>query len=262
MRRQAASGSVPPKLQSTRRLPAATDRADNDGEAQPGLTSADIVAIAREAGIDPEFVEQALGEAAFTPAALAGDSEFRIAQDLEGDVLELQRIVQDVVTGKPFELRLIDIRTSGDARVLLFQNSPHMGGTLNAGGMAAAANILDLHVLLRPAGRPGHTSVVLFCEENPALPRSARQHDVAFATLGGLIGGGAGVGIGVATGVLIPPVAIGALAVGALGVRFIRGVQRWSRRTDIATLDQLAREIAGAVRIHRHSGTDPSLPPA
>jgi len=248
------------ELQSARRLPSATSRSEH-GEAIDQLSSTDIVAIAREAGIDASFVEQALSEAAFTPAALAEDAAFRVTREVEGEPAEVQVAVQEVITRAPFKLRLIDIRVGETMRALTFDvpvSLESWGGALQAGSLAAASNIIALHVLLRPGSRPGMTEVVLHGEDNPNLQRSVRNHDIGFGTLGGLLGAGAGAGVAAGlslTGAVIAaPVAAGALLLGGLGVKIMHGAQRWAVRKDATTMEQLANEIAGAVRIRRHGG--------
>lgn len=242
------------ELQNARRLPGA--RGDH-GESSDALSATDIVAIAGEAGIDAAFVEQALSEAAFTPVAMADDSAFHVVRELEGELGEVQAAVQDVATRAPFDMRLLDIRAVENARALVFGLNGTWGAPLQAGSLAAANNIAALHVLLRPGSRADRTEMVLHGEENPTLPVSVRRHDIGFGIGGGVFGAmgglGAGVGFALTGAALVATGAAGAIGLGAAGIWIIRKAQGAAQRKDVRSLDQLAMEIAGAVRIRRHA---------
>jgi hypothetical protein len=251
------------ELQAARRLPAP---AEHDGEpagADAGrLTPQEIVAIGAEAGIDPEFVAAALTEAEFAPADAADAPGLGTRRRIDAPPEQAQAALQAVAERAPFGLRLVDIRPAGEARVLVFDVAADWGGTLNAGSLAAGPNVTALHALLRPGDQPGTTEMVLHGPANPELPRSVRRHDLGFGGFGGALGGLFGAGIAAeaaaAGAMLVAPAVAGALAVGGAGVWIIRVAQRWARRKDAATLEKLADEVAGAVRIHRHAAP---LPP-
>lgn len=141
------------------------------------------------------------------------------------------------------------------ARVLVFGLKPAWGAPLQAGSLAAGPNIGALHVLLRPGTRAGRTEMVLYGEENPMLPVSVRRNDIGFSVGGGVFGVLGGVAAGTAlalTGAaLVATGAAGAIGLGAAGIWTIRKAQAAARRKDAKSLDQLAMEIAGAVRIRR-----------
>lgn len=253
------------ELQAARRLPAPAEH-EGEGEragAEAGrLTPDEIVAIGAEAGIDPEFVAAALTEAEFAPPAAEGATGLGTRRRIDAPPEQAQAALQAVAERAPFALRLVDIRPAGEARVLVFDVAAEWGGTLNAGSLAAGPNVTALHALLRPGDQPGTTELVLHAPANPTLPRSVRRHDLGFGgfggALGGLVGGGIAAELAVAGAMLVAPAVAGALAVGVVGVWGMRAAQRWARRKDAATLEKLADEVVGAVRIRRHAA--PLLP--
>lgn len=261
------------ELQARRRLPtqaegAAGGSASSSAE-QHHLSSEEIVTIAREAGIDDEFVQQALTEAEFAPDGPEEDpSVFLTRRRIDTPPATLEAAVQEVAAREPFKLRLIDMQPAGRDRVLIFQLSGEWGNTLQAGDMAAAPNITAVHALVQEGERPDTSELILYGVPNPNLPRSVRRHDVIFGGLGGIAGGVTGVagGLELALGgmLLAAPLAAGALLLGGTGIGIMRSAQRWARRKDAASLEQLADEIVGAIRLRRHtrqlsSGEDPQL---
>lgn len=255
------------ELQARRRLPALAER-EEGGESQhptaeSHLSSEEIVAIAREAGIDPEFIDQALTEARVSPLPEQGEKySLQTRRQIDAPLPLVQDALQEVAARQPFRLRLVDMEPVSEARVLTFDLGAD-ASALNAGQITAAPNLVAVRVLLRAADTSSSTELILHGVPNPNLFRSVKRHDISYGTVGALGGGAAGFfgagALAISAPFVFAALAAGAAALSAGGVGLNRWTQNWAHRRDAASLEQLADETVGAVRIRKHSA---QLPPA
>jgi hypothetical protein len=262
------------ELQASRRLPLVRDEGeppagDDAAPAPRGLSDTEVEAIAREAGIEAEFVRRAMLEESLTRTASGGGADGMMATrrvPAPADVVqaELQRVGGE----EPYNLRLRDLRSEADGRELIFDLAgpdAMVGGAFRAGDFGAGRNVAGVRAVLLPAAAaPDETEMLLYGAPNPDLPRSRVRHDIGFGLLGGTLGGSAIGAAGVellalAGTAVLAPIGVGALAVGALGVGLVRALHRGARRRDESAFARLADDVAGAVRL-RALGANP--PPA
>lgn len=261
------------ELQAARRLPTAAS-AQEPGDQPPephALSRAELLTIAGEAGIDAEFVQQALMEAEITPSHDTGEPPpLHTRREIAAGPGTVLDVLRAVAPREPYRLKLVDVRRAGEASVLLFD----LGGTdwhssdwvsFRAGQLASGKNLLGVQAVVMPGSAPGTSELVVSGAPNPTLPRSLRAHKIGFGTIGAIGGGIGGFFGGTAlafTGAVVAaPVALGALALGAAGAGAIRGAQRWSLGKDREALEQFADEVVGAVRVHQHLGDAPAALP-
>jgi hypothetical protein len=257
------------ELQASRRLPqpaAAGDEGSKHPARRDLLSPEEVVAIASEAGIEPEFVQQAVAEAQLlVPAVDAGPDFAPIVarRTVSADLLTVREALQEVAARAPFHLRLVDVQRAGEATMLLFdlgqvRESKSVGESFHAGYIAAGFTFAGIRAVVRPGDVPGITDVLLQGAPNPRLPRRLRRHEIGFGSIGAVIGGGLGVvgGTMAALGgaAILAPAALGAAALGAGSARVFREVQRWARRQDNEALERLATEVVGSVRLRRELG--------
>jgi hypothetical protein len=254
------------ELQARRKLPLPSGErqgaeADAAAAAEPHLSREDVVAVAQEAGIEPEFIQQALTEAVLVPTA-EEDGEYpalRSRRRIGAAPAVVQPLVREVAEGDPYKLRLTDIRTAAEGRTLIFEIGDVTGEaglqTLRAGDFGSGRNATTLHAVVLPAGESeAATELILYCPPNPDLPRSARWHDIGFGLLGAVgVGGAGGAGLtavlALSGAAVAAPVAAAAVAGGGAGVYLVRALHWWSQKRDSASLEKLADDVVGAVRI-------------
>jgi hypothetical protein len=269
------------ELQAARRLPAAPDPATAGGagggqDDSRALSDVEIVEIAREAGIEPEFVSQALTEVALSAPTGAHDRQpLRTRRTLEGPLAAVESVVREIATGEPYRLRFTDVRTTRDGLSLVFDMPPldHASAVaqpLRAGAHAVGENVGSLYaVLLQDRSDPERTELILQAEPQPDFDRSKRLHEVGVGAAGA-VAGGISVGalgawlLALSGAAMMAPAAVGAAAFGTLGYRLVSVLHRWSVRKDAEALETLASEIAGAVRLrkvqdHLSGGRPPTL---
>jgi hypothetical protein len=253
------------ELQAARRLarptPVEDDRSADDAHA---LSRPEILAIAAEAGIDEEFVQEALTEVDLTPHAAAGDeAPLQARRQIRSLPAVVQAALREVAARKPYSLRLVDVQVTGGTTVLVFDLgttdwSSSEWTSFRAGDIAAGQNALAVHALVRAGAEPGSTDLILQGAPNPKLPKAIRRHQVGFGAAGAAAGGAAGfftaAGLAVSGAILAAPALLGAAALGAAGYASIRAAQNWARRKDAAALERLADEVVGYTRVQAHMG--------
>lgn len=258
------------ELQAARRLP--VPRAEAGGEPDPDatrLTSAEVRDVAREAGIDPEYVDRALAEASLpAPAPHDGEPPLQARRRIAAPPAAVRRELLEVAARETYRLRLADVQATAGRHALVFAlDGPDSftGGALRAGDFGAGRHIGAVHALLLPGATPEETELVLHAAPNPGLARERSYHDLGFGLFGGGLGatavGAAGVELLALTGAaVLAPIGVGALALGAAGVALVRRLDRRARRLDATALERLADDVVGAIRIRRFHDELP--PPA
>jgi hypothetical protein len=260
------------ELQAARRLPLSRpteSEPEGDADAEVArLSNAEVRDVAREAGIDPEFVDRALAEAALSAPSLADeDVPMQARRRISAPLGTVRRELLEVAARDAYSLRLADIRSAGEGHAMDFTfegPSAMVGGALRAGDFGAGRTMRGVRAVLLPADVPDETDLILYSIPNPGLPRSRTNHDIGFGAIGSVLGasavGAAGVELLALTGAaVLAPIAVGAVALGAAGVAFVRRLHRRAVRVDAASLEHLADEVVGAVRIRSFTRT---LPPS
>ena len=252
------------ELQANRRLIASAERTETAAEDSHSLSRDELLAIAAEAGIEPEFMQQAITEAELTPDT-APDSPppLRAVRTIEAGPDVVREALQEVAARPPFRLRLTDARIAGDTRVLVFDigvtdwNSTE-STSFRSGDYAAGLIATAIQAVVRPAAARGATDLILQGVPNPNLETSVRRHRYGFGTAGAMAGGAAGFfgasALAVTGAVLAAPALLGAAALGAAGAGMIRGAHNWARRRDQRSIERLADEVAGFTRVRLHLG--------
>jgi hypothetical protein len=255
------------ELQAARRLPPVRGEghesgSDGSAPAPRGLSGEQVESIAREAGIEAEFVRRAIAERSLAGAMPQGVAEGmravrRVKAALEAVQAELQRVGAE----EHFNLRLRDIRTEGEGRELVFDLAgpeSMAGGAFRAGDFGAGRIIVGVRAVLLPvADAPDETEMLLFGAPNEGMERSLVHHDIGFGTLGGILGGSVAGAAGaellaLAGAAVLAPVGAGALVVGGLAIGAVRLLHRIARHKDAEAFERFADEVEGALRLRAH----------
>jgi len=256
------------ELQVARRLarPAPIEDQDRVVDDAHALSRREILDIATEAGIDAEFVQEALTEAELTPAGgEEGAPPLQARRQIPSTPAVVQAALREVAGRPPYSLRLVDVQVTGGTSILIFDLGTQDWGwgatestSFRAGDVAAGHNALAIHALVRTGPTPGSTDLILHGAPNPRLPTSVRRHQVAFGAAGALGGGAAGfftaAGLAISGAILAAPALLGAAALGAAGYGSVKAVQNWARRKDATALERLADEVVGYTRVQAHLG--------
>lgn len=262
---------------------ASTGAGSSPRAATDGWTAAEVVAMAREAGIAHEFVQQAIGESLSTAPRITS-SHLDLVQRLEAtrlveaSVPDAFAAVKKTAEASPWRLHLVDAERTpeGGVRVALdpTRNMMTAEGELSpfANGMLMAGlNFQRIEVEIEPAGADSSMLRVR------ALPSEGSRPTLRFLTgLTGMAGGGAGGGLGVAGSValglagwaVVPLAAVAALAGIAAGIKGFSAGVRYTVRKDADGIQKLLGAIAARIQTQALAagrdgpGTSTSLPPA
>ncbi|CAN5834870.1 hypothetical protein BH23GEM8_BH23GEM8_22000 [soil metagenome] len=255
------------ELQAARRLarPAPVEDHDSAVDDAHALSRPEILAIAAEAGIDAEFVQEALTEAELTPGGAEDDAPpLQARRQISSEPDVVQAALREVAVRPPYSLRLVDVQVTGGTSILIFDlGTLDWGATewtsFRAGEMAAGQNALAIHALVRAGPAPGSTDLILQGAPNPRLPLSVQRHQMGFGAAGAVAGGAAGfftaAGLAISGAILAAPALLGAGALGAAAYGSIRAAQKWARRKDGEALERLADEVVGYTRVQAHLGS-------
>lgn len=263
------------ELQAAAERAASPVRVDDEPTAAEGRawTLAELSEVGREAGIAPEFVQQAVREAGTaTPdggAAAhpgdAGDLEWR--RTVEASVRDAYTALRATAEASPWNLVTIDtVRIPGGGLRLSFDPNKGpvaVGGSLGpfAHGMYVAGyNFERIEIDIEPAHEGWSTLVAR------AVRREHRGTLAMFSGVTPTAAGGTGAAVGVLTSAFVlglagwaiaPLAAVGALAGAATGVRGLGAGVRYTVRKDAEGVQKLLG--AAAARIHTQSFLPPRV---
>lgn len=242
-----------------------------------GFTSEEVRAAAREVGISPNFIEEALAErsarALQGPASgrmdrfagwllRAPDRVISLSRTLNAPPEDVVEVVKRLFPAAPFHLGLRDIQGDDLVRdgVLVFQMPGWEFHVQNPGALASKAVYAELDLLavtVRPAGDEASPTATRLTIRAP-LDKARRSHAGWAAVVGGILAlaaGGVGgvlggiVGAGVGLPALLLALASGLLALGSAAavagasVLGIRRYFRWTLRKGEEALDDLLRGV-------------------
>lgn len=251
--------------------------------ARHGWTAAEVVAMAREAGIAQEFVEQAIREGLHPshPESPSADAHqvpgLEATRMVEASVSDAFTAVRETAEATPWRLQLIDaVRTPGGGLRISLDPTQHL--TTESGGlapfangmMAAGINFERIELDIEAAGAGSSMITVRAVPARTLVKLYSRITGAAIGGVGGVAGWVTGaLALGLGGWALVPLTALGALAGAGAGIRGFQASVRHTVRKDADGIQKLLGAIAA--RIHTQSfaagsveaGTsNASLPPA
>jgi hypothetical protein len=109
------------ELQAARRLARPTPVEEDEGaDDAHALSRPEILSIAAEAGIEEEFVREALMEAEITPLGDENEFPLQARRQIRNQPAVVQAALREVAARKPFFLRLVDVQVTGGTSILVF----------------------------------------------------------------------------------------------------------------------------------------------
>jgi hypothetical protein len=251
--------------------------------AKLGWTAAEVVAMAREAGIAQEFVEQAIREGLHPshPESPSADADLvpglEATRVVEASVSDAFTAARETAEANPWRLQLIDAARTPDGGLRIsLDPSQHLvteGGGLTpfANGMLVAGlNFERIELDIEPAGAG---SSVLTARAVPARNSLKLYSRITGAGVGGM-GAVAGwvtgaLALGLGGWALVPLTALGALAGAGAGTRGFQAGVRHTVRKDADGLQKLLGAIAARIQTQSFAAgslepgtSNASLPPA
>jgi hypothetical protein len=272
------------ELQSAAEQTTSLAHADEGRPAAPsdGWTVADVVAMAREAGIAQEFVEQAIREGlhpSHPESASGADLVLGLEATgvVEASVADAFTAARETAEANPWRLQLIDaVRTPDGGLRISLDPSQHLvtesgGLTPFANGMLMAGlnfDRIELHI--EPVGARSSRMTARAVPARTSLKLYSRMTGAGAGGMGAVAGWLAGaLALGLGGWALVPLAALGALAGAGAGTRGFQAGVRHTVRKDADGLQKLLGAVAA--RIHTQSfaagsieagAPDASLPPA
>jgi hypothetical protein len=255
-------------LQAQRRLAAATPSAASAAvpAEEPKLSRNEVLAVAREAGIAPEFVEEVLREMipqqALPSLALSTVGPLHPAlhtsRAIDAPIDEVQRAMQEIFGADPFYLRLVDATEHEDARIFVFDptSRPKSSqiGPFDHGLYDTGRNMRHLIATLRPlpSGEEGCTLTLQADANESARSAEKWMHGGAssiagiFAAMPGAFGA---VMLAFPTAGIALSAAATAVAGGWAALKGMRKVRRWSVRKDMESMEKVVGAVAAKLRM-------------
>jgi hypothetical protein len=245
-------------------------------------TAAEVIAMASEAGIAPEFVQQALGKSLSTAPRITSShtdlvQRLEATRLVEASVSETFTAAKETAEAGAWRLQLIDaVRTpEGGLRIALdpTRNVVSESGALApfANGMLMAGlNFERIELDIEPAGARSSMITARAVPARTSLKLYSRMTGAGAGGMGAVAGWLTGaLALGLGGWALVPLTALGALAGAGAGTRGFQAGVRHTVRKDADGLQKLLGAVAA--RIHTQSiaagpveaGTsNASLPPA
>ena len=256
-----------------------------------GYRLRDVEAAAAEVGISPEFVALALAEQpaqAAVVAAAAGAGQERmttrllgtsarsisVARVIRGSPRAVLEAIGRVFPARPYIMSLRD--TVGghplDGGVMIF-TVPNMMKNMVAGSTELYTpftyrmyqlELFQLNVTLRPLAAGGGCEVTVYGDLRPGLRKNLKGDQWIAATMAAA-GGAVGTGVGLAGmalgGLAVLPGAVGAAALGGVGLLWYRWLYRYALRKSTEELEGLLTALEGMLRSQSVFGTLPAADP-